>query len=454
AIGGPVTVSLSLPEAVPGFEVFSEQAASAGYGFAIVTDGDDRRGEWTRRAVSGAQSLYFTASLLPTDVVPGKPPSGEARPKADPVFWSNAQETAAADLIASASGTSSEPRSLAREIQGRIAQRTQNAALLLAGGSSTVEVLGKLLNDAGLATRAVMALQLEDARRRRPLLPMLEVFDGERWLLMDPEAGLVETPQDLVLWHRSGRSVLDVMGGRESRLSFSMIQQSVPASTLMDQREVSGVFANLGVNRLPIEEQSMFKLLLLLPMGAAVVVLFRILIGFKTSGTFMPVLIALVFLQTELLPGLLSFVSVVVLGLLLRGYLSHLNLLLVSRIAALIVLVVFVISALSVIGYRLGFSTGMIITFFPMIIIAWTIERLSIVWEEEGPQEVLQQGGGSLAVSIVAYLLMQAPVVQHLSFNFPELNLILLALILVMGQYTGYKLTELWRFAAIRDLQN
>jgi hypothetical protein len=34
--------------------------------------------------------------------------------------------------------------------------------------------------------------------------------------------------------------------------------------------------------------------------------------------------------------------------------------------------------------------------------------------------------------------------VQHLTFNFPELNLVLLALILAMGQYTGYKLTELY----------
>jgi hypothetical protein len=108
----------------------------------------------------------------------------------------------------------------------------------------------------------------------------------------------------------------------------------------------------------------------------------------------MPILIALVFLQTSLIPGLVSFVSVVILGLLMRGYLSHLNLLLVARIAALIVLVIFTISALSIIGYQLGISTGMIITFFPMIIIAWTIERLSVLWEEEGPRDVLMQGGG------------------------------------------------------------
>ena len=94
----------------------------------------------------------------------------------------------------------------------------------------------------------------------------------------------------------------------------------------------------------------------------------------------------------------------------------------------------------------------MTITFFPMIIIAWTIERMSILWEEEGPVEVLAQGGGSLLVAVIAYLLMQSALLKHLTFNFPELNLVLLALILAMGQYTGYKLTELRRFRAMDDL--
>lgn len=452
ATGGPVTASLSIPERVPGFEIFNEQAASAGYGFTIVSDGDGRRGEWTRRTATGRQSLYFTASFLPTEIIAPEIPQDE-RPVANPVFWGEPEITAASDLIAAARETSSDGRSFAREINRRLQQGGQNAALLLARAENSVELLAKLLNDAGIPAREVMSLTLEDARRRQVLNPLLEVFDGGRWLLLDPAQGIINTPEDLLLWHRSGRSVLDVTGGLNSRLSFSMIRQSVPAIQLAGDHEANPFFANLGVQRLPIEEQSMFKLLLLLPMGAAVVVFFRVLIGVQTAGTFMPVLIALVFLQTALLPGLVSFISVVMLGLLMRGYLSQLNLLLVARIAALIVLVIFIVSALSIIGYQLGISTGMIITFFPLIIIAWTIERLSILWEEEGPRDVLVQGGGSMLVAIVAYLLMQNRTLQHLTFNFPELNLVLLALILGMGQYTGYKLTELKRFAALRDRQ-
>lgn len=448
ALAGPVTVSLSVPESTPGFRVMDEQAASAGYGFNIVTEEGDRRAEWTRRNAQGPQSLYFTATFLPST---SSPPALVETPDAEPVFWSDAEITAARTLIEAARQTSSDPRSLVRELAGRLKStgRGQNAALLLARGGEPIEVMDRLLNDAAIPTRAVSALRLEDARRRQTLEPMLEMFDGESWMLLDSTLTLMQRPEELLLWHRGGRSVLDIRGGRQSRLSFSMLRQSVPAVQLATERDPNSVFALLGVQRLPIEEQSMFRLLLLLPLGAAVVVLCRVLVGIQTAGTFMPVLIALVFLQTSLLPGLTAFISVVALGLLLRGYLSSLNLLLVARIAALIVLVIFVISALSIIGYQLGVSTGMIITFFPMIIIAWTIERLSILWEEEGPRDVIIQGGGSMLVAVLAYLPMQSVAVQHLSFNFPELNLVLLAAIFLMGKYTGYKLSELRRFSAL-----
>jgi hypothetical protein len=44
---------------------------------------------------------------------------------------------------------------------------------------------------------------------------------------------------------------------------------------------------------------------------------------------------------------------------------------------------------------------------------------------------------------------MNNPHLTHLIFVFPELLLVILALALLLGRYTGYRLTELWRF---RDL--
>ena len=451
AAGNAVTVSFSLPEQLPGFDLYQEQAASPGYGFSIITDKGDRRGEWTKRKAQGEQSLYYSAQFAEMDDAVSQQPTSV--PLAVAVFWDDAQSTAAQELLNRASATSSTPRSLTRELIKLLNSPSagQNTALLLAGGHSSSELLHKLLNQAGVPTRVVMGLYLEDARRRQHLVEMVEIYTDEHWLVFNPRTGEPGVPGNFLLWHRGGKSLLDVTGGRQSRVSFSIVRQRVPALQLAQAQGAESVFSIMGIHRLPVEEQSMFKLLLLLPLGAVVVVFMRVMIGLQTAGTFMPILVALAFLQTSLLPGLISFVSIVGIGLLLRSYLSRLNLLLVARIATLLVLVIFIISALSIIGYQMGYSTGMTITFFPMIIIAWTIERMSILWEEEGPHEVLIQGGGSLFVAIIAFLLMDMPLLKHLTFNFPEVNLILLAAILGMGQYTGYKLSELYRFRAMDE---
>jgi hypothetical protein len=41
--------------------------------------------------------------------------------------------------------------------------------------------------------------------------------------------------------------------------------------------------------------------------------------------------------------------------------------------------------------------------------------------------------------------------IQHLTFNFLGLQLIIMATVLVMGNYTGYRLSELKRFKPLAD---
>jgi hypothetical protein len=140
------------------------------------------------------------------------------------------------------------------------------------------------------------------------------------------------------------------------------------------------------------------------------------------------------------------FFVIVFSGLFFRFYLSRLRLLLVARISAVIIMVIIIMSTMSVISYKLNFVQVLSVTFFPMIILSWTIERMSILWEEEGGREVFIQGMGSLAVAIPSYFMMMNEYVAYLFFNFPELLLVVLSLIILIGRYTGYRVTELFRF--------
>lgn len=64
----------------------------------------------------------------------------------------------------------------------------------------------------------------------------------------------------------------------------------------------------------------------------------------------------------------------------------------------------------------------------------------------------LKQAGGSLIVATLCYLLMRWDMIGYWFFPFPELLLVLLALILLLGRYTGYRLTEIKRFRVLAAL--
>jgi hypothetical protein len=58
---------------------------------------------------------------------------------------------------------------------------------------------------------------------------------------------------------------------------------------------------------------------------------------------------------------------------------------------------------------------------------------------------------GSVVVAVVVFFIWSLDVVQHVCYAFTEVNLIVLAVILALGSYTGYRLTELRRFAPLTD---
>jgi hypothetical protein len=178
-------------------------------------------------------------------------------------------------------------------------------------------------------------------------------------------------------------------------------------------------------------------------------VVMRNLVGIDAFGTFMPVLIALAFRETKLLWGVILFTTLVALGLSIRFLLDRARLLLVPRLSAVLIVVVMLMLFISLLSHRMGMETGLSVALFPMVIIAMTIERMSVVWEERGAVDAMRAGLGSLVVAVAAYIAMGMPWLEHLVFTFPEMLLLVLALVILAGRYTGYRLTELRRFKAL-----
>jgi|AGBJ01.1.fsa_nt_gi hypothetical protein len=454
----PVLVSMALPEPQKGIQILSEDIASSGFGYAEAQTEMGKRAEWSKRKVEGPQKLYYTIEVF---IEPGKykrelpvvPYEQKVETLSDlPDTLRNTAKILLDDVRSKSADTHSFAAQLINDFNAK--EPSQAVKILLTqSGISKLELITRLLRYRKILLRKIHGLYLESDRRNIALTPMLEVYDGKTWQLYDLKKGKVPRDKNFFIWQQSGDSLIDVTGAKNSKIRFSINERLVPVEYLLEKQELlkKAAIMDFSLFSLPVSEQNAYRHILLVPFGALVVVLLRIIGGLRTSGTFMPVLIALAFMETTLFAGLLMFILIVGMGLIIRSYLSSLNLLLVARISAVMIVVILIMSFMSILSFKLGIKEVLTVTFFPMIILAWTIERMSILWEEEGPKEVLIQGGGSLIVAVCAYFVMTYPFVSHIAFNFPELLLIVLAGTILLGRYSGYRVSELIRFRSMMD---
>jgi len=449
---GPVKVSLQLPVATPGMGQLRENFISRGYGLSTQNTGRDREAVWAVRRASQPQSLYYQGVFyrdpVRTDFAPT--PAFPAIPALPEPY-----NTAMLAIVEDVRRQSADIESFTSELLARINSASPSEEMSLFVNSpdyrgQPVRIARTLLAGARIPTETVNGFPLTDVSRARPE-QRLAVHNQQRWLFFDAASGQVGLPENFLVWWIGQRPPIDVEGASLVDLSWSIRRNELAALDLAEQRAVahSAWHAPFSLLNLPVQAQSVYAMLLLVPVGAFIMALMRNVVGLPSFGTFMPVLIALAFRETGLLAGLLLFGFVVSIGLLLRFYLARLHLLLVPRLTAVLIIVVLLMVAMSLFSHRLGWEIGLSVGLFPMVILAMIIERMSIVWEERGPGEALMESAGSAVIAALAFLAMSHPLVQHLSFVFPELMLVALGLTILLGRYSGYRVNELIRFRAL-----
>ena len=457
ADGSPVKVSLAAPEKHPGFRVFSaDQFSDDAYHFQYNGLNDERRAEWLAPSVEGPQMIHFRLKIFDAETGPGPLPAPAPEPGPQ-AFWEDPAMADAADkIVKQAAEGAEDDTQIVLNVLRTIFRPTEASGvhILLPTAPTMDDRIGlavKLLGELNLSARPVFGLQLVEGRRRDNITKIIDVYIDGAWRGFDTETLEPGFPDQFLAMRRGDRSMLDVEGGTDSSVRFSVSKTTVPASVLISARNdaIGRTLGSLSIYDLPIESQNIFMRIAMIPAGILIVVLVRNIIGIQTMGTFMPVLIAMAFIDTKLIPGLVSFLTIIAVGLLIRFYLDDLNLLLVPRIAAVVLVVIYLMKAYSMFSYELGFPDGLSVTFFPLIIMAWTIERASILWEEDGPTNAIKQFSASLGTGIVCYLVISNRYVQHIAFSFAEIDLLILALVLLLGSYTGYRITELRRFRTL-----
>ncbi|MCE9562450.1 MAG: hypothetical protein K8U57_10395 [Planctomycetes bacterium] len=261
--------------------------------------------------------------------------------------------------------------------------------------------------------------------------------------------GLQKWPNNYLVMRLGDGSVAFAPGGTQVTV-FAKPLPDQPAN----QSRVRSFWRAVSLSNLPPAEQHLARFLVLLPLATVVVSVFRVLIGTRTFGVFTPALLGLIFRDLRNLPwGLGIFTATVIVGWLFRKMLDRYHLLLIPRAAVMLTLIVIFLLMMLGVGARAGVQVTGYLALFPIIILTHMVERFWTLETEDGVASSFRTLVGTLLVSIVVAVSLSPDAVGRWVFRYPETLGVVIALLMLLGRYTGYRITELYRFQDVIEFK-
>jgi len=193
-------------------------------------------------------------------------------------------------------------------------------------------------------------------------------------------------------------------------------------------------------------------LLLMFPLVATLVAFFRQVIGIKAFGIYTPSIVTFAFLAFDpkgLKYGIAIFASIILIGMLSRYALRRFRLLYLPRVAITLSLISFAMFAILIFGgyfQRTGLAA---VSIFPLLIMITLAEKFVAVQIEKGTRVAVVLALETLAISLVGYALVSWEATWRLVLTAPWVVLLTIPLNVVLGKWTGLRVTEYIRFARI-----
>ena len=261
-------------------------------------------------------------------------------------------------------------------------------------------------------------------------------------VLVNPQAPL------LSLWNMARANLIDGVPMAEAAALWDLRPQVLDAEDVRGlagfRRGLVRAWSEAVVAQVPLQA---INLILVLPVIACIVVIFRSVIGVETFGTFAPVIVSLAFLMTGLVWGVAIFCVIVGLGVVMRSALQWVRIQLVARLAVLIALVSVMMAGLTVAGAYFGVGALLNVSIFPMVIMSNVIENFTTTQVELGTREAVRLTANTLLVCASCYVVIEWAGLQSIVLSFPEVLLAVVALEVAIGKWRGLRLLEYVRFA-------
>jgi hypothetical protein len=191
-------------------------------------------------------------------------------------------------------------------------------------------------------------------------------------------------------------------------------------------------------------------LLLMLPIIVTLIAFFRQVVGIKAFGIYTPAIVTFAFLAIpQLRYGVVVFLSVILIGMLMRFALKKLRILYLPRVAITLSTIAIVILFMLTLGGSMQRTGLASVSIFPILIMITIVEKFVATQIEKGNKIALILAVETLIISIVGYYVASWPMLIRIILAFPWIILLTIPVNIVLGKWSGLRLSEYIRFREI-----
>jgi 7 transmembrane helices usually fused to an inactive transglutaminase/Transglutaminase-like superfamily len=321
------------------------------------------------------------------------------------------------------------------------------------GGKS--RLMTALCRTVGIPSRLVGGVIIGQSGRKRTHHVWIECRQGDLWVPFDPLNGhFAALPENYLRLYTGDEPLISYSRGLAFDYGFKSPRRTVPkawseAGDLDAEIEESGFLSSLTNQTIPLLERGGFSLILLAPFALLLIVFVRQVVGMESIGVFLPILLGFSLTQTGLLYGSAQILLCLGLGSLLRLLMARLNLLHVSRAAVMITSVIVLFLAFSVLQRLVGYEPNSGELILPLAALAMAIEKFILVAMDKGTAGALWLLIQTLLLALGCSVILAGSFYQQLMIAFPEILLLVIGLIIVVGNYRGLRWKEHLRFGSL-----
>lgn len=190
-------------------------------------------------------------------------------------------------------------------------------------------------------------------------------------------------------------------------------------------------------------------LLLMFPIIATLIAFLRQVAGIKAFGIYTPSIIIFAFLATGIKYGIALFVSVILVGMLVRILIKKFRILYLPRVAITLSIVAIAVLILLAIGGSFQRTGLAAVSIFPLLIMITLVEKFIATQIEKGDKTAFLLAVETLGIAILGYYLLKWPFLVNLVISYPWIILLTIPINIALGKWAGLRVSEYFRFREV-----